>query len=570
MFTSDFWAEYRAMGYSSVEWTSEAIDWIAENWETFCVLLIEEHNTFFSLRRKHVERWNRGLTTMSVDQYAVRRKNLIAKKFKAFPALALNANMLADKLISIHTSSPLSTLPRAVFLLFPSVFNCFNSSAAGTASFRERKPLVNPRFVEHFRNEHSMDMLYVFRCGHVVTAALDSSVHVDGAYIAGEAQSYRVALRVRQRSDSGEVVSTSRVIADVTATQLIAGTYVTVSSLLFAYDEGGNLAAGRFYDPPEGYLYLPDGRFVHPMHPDSPLRNNPFLHQLSQWPVVRSSRVHSYHNGDTRRHPAVTQRLEAATRSYERMYGCEVEVHFKSSANRNMWLQRHPHEMVEDRGTIYERDGSLDPDVGLEIITAPYTLRDLQNPSTSPIHSLFDTLDGGLQATPQAGLHVNCSLAGVDKRWVIGRMGVMVQSLQLLFETLARRKNNRYARYETIGSDDRYAAVADRRSRIEIRIFAGVTDRYTVLESVELADALFMWCEHPNAPVKSASTLQAAPLFRSWIRRNHERYPTLAARLGGAESSAHGFVPDPQLEDNCLYDGLVWPENIVHLSNAAL
>jgi len=291
--------------------------------------------------------------------------------------------------------------------------------------------------------------------------------------------------------------------------------------------------------------------------------------------AVRSSARPDYHSRSSRSNRVLVNQIERARRSYIRMYGCEIEVEFHSEHLRNQWISRHNDEDISDRGTIYERDGSLSHDLGLEIITAPYSLSTIQSDSDSPVRAVFASLYDGIKRSSATGLHVNCSVAGADKSWLYPRISTLTRSLQPLFEVLARREDNSYARYsEVMGetSVSRYAAASDRGDRLELRIFAGAMSAKDVLEAVELADAMHVWCDHPAMPVANTRNqlLPLASMFRSWVRRNHANYPHLVARLGGADTQLNGFIVDPtfgEVSDGNSVTNYVWQKELLESTN---
>lgn len=370
------------------------------------------------------------------------------------------------------------------------------------------------------------------------------------------------AHKVRERVASGAFRNVIPCYAPRAACISDNGVYYTPDSLVDCVHSNGTTTRELMPDAGE-YVYEPHlARFVH----ISRLVDNApnFFTLYKDAREVRISQRPSYHNRQSREgNSRYVRQVEAARVSYMRMYGAEIEVVFKSSRLRDMWIARHKKEAIALRGTIFERDGSLPDDTGLEIITAPYTLADLHGPNTSPVRAIFDSVADALEPNTRCGLHINCSAAGTG-RWLRERMSTMINELRPLFEVLARRESNNYAVYSEIAGTPnatRYAAVSDRGAYTELRMFRGATTEQEVLEAVELADALHVWCDHPLMPVtRAVGTASIASEFRAWVRRNGSRWPTLSARLGGVETSVAGYEKGSAIEQIMSLDSeILWP-----------
>ncbi len=232
--------------------------------------------------------------------------------------------------------------------------------------------------------------------------------------------------------------------------------------------------------------------------------------------------IPAYHDAD-RSWSVATARSAAIA-----YYGLEVELCFQNEHDRL--------DYYEERGfptadLAAERDGSLDEDEGLEVITRPFTLQELRQ-HRNPLQQAMDAAvryDVACPSPPGYGVHVttNAQRLTSDHR---RRLIDATYDMRALTEFVAGRKGNPdyYSYNKGCRGGDKYTAINERSDgSFEFRVFRGTPDWQQLLSYVEYVDALTEWTRNPAHPTRGPV---GQALFRAWVHAMG-RYPALSRRF---------------------------------------
>lgn len=234
------------------------------------------------------------------------------------------------------------------------------------------------------------------------------------------------------------------------------------------------------------------------------------------------SPIPSYHDAD-RLWSVETARVAAVA-----YYGLEIELCFESAGDRLDYYEELDFPTAD---LTAERDGSLDDDEGLEVITRPFTLPELRQ-HRNPLQQAMEAADRYDVACPSPsgyGVHIttNAQRLTADHR---RRLVDATYDMRALTEFVAGRKSNPeyYSYNKGCRSGEKYTAINERSDgSFEFRVFQGTPDWQVLLSYVEYVDALTEWTRNPANPTQG-SVGQA--LFRGWTYATG-RYPALSRRF---------------------------------------
>lgn len=221
--------------------------------------------------------------------------------------------------------------------------------------------------------------------------------------------------------------------------------------------------------------------------------------------------------------------LERARQAPMAYYGLEVELEFQDQDD----CERYYEDVgfpTED--LTAERDGSLDDECGLEVISRPFTLVDLRD-RHNPLRQALDEACNWNACEPSPsgyGVHVTTNaqrLAWDHRRRLIDATYDMGQ---LTAFVAGRKPNSDHYNYrkELHYTDTKYTAIHERPDgAYEFRVFQGTPDWETVLSYIEYVDALTEWTRNPANPTVGPV---GQALFRAWVCVTGD-YPALATRF---------------------------------------
>ena len=232
--------------------------------------------------------------------------------------------------------------------------------------------------------------------------------------------------------------------------------------------------------------------------------------------------IPGYHDADR---PWSVATVRSAPIAY---YGLEIELYFDSEHDR---LDYYEETGFPTSDLTAERDGSLDEDAGLEVISRPFSLVELrqhQNPLQQAME-LADRYDVASPSPSGYGVHITTNaqrLAGDHRRRLIDA----TYDMRALTEFVAGRKcNHDYYSYNKAGrGGEKYTAINERSDgSFEFRVFQGTPEWRVLLSYVEYVDALTEWTRNPANPTQGPV---GQALFRAWTQSTG-RYPALSRRF---------------------------------------
>ena len=232
--------------------------------------------------------------------------------------------------------------------------------------------------------------------------------------------------------------------------------------------------------------------------------------------------IPSYHDAD-RLWSVENARLAAVA-----YYGLEIELCFGSESDR---LDFYDELGFPTADLTAERDGSLDEDAGLEVITRPFTLLELRQ-HRNPLQQALEVADRYDVACPSPsgyGVHIttNAQRLTVDHRQ---RLVDATYDMRGLTEFVAGRKSNPdyYSYNKGCRGGEKYTAVNERSDgSFEFRVFQGTSAWPVLLSYIEYVDALTEWTRNPANPTQGPI---GQALFRAWTHATG-RYPGLSRRF---------------------------------------
>ena len=221
--------------------------------------------------------------------------------------------------------------------------------------------------------------------------------------------------------------------------------------------------------------------------------------------------------------------IETARTAPIAYYGLEVELCFECGSDRLDYFEEMGFPTAD---LTAERDGSLDDDEGLEVISRPFALAELRQ-HRNPLQQAMEAAERYDVAMPSPegyGVHVttNAQRLTSDHR---ARLVDATYDMRALTEFVAGRKND--ADFFNYGNkkdrrDDKYTAIHERPDgSFEFRVFRGTPDWQVLLSYVEYVDALTEWTRNPANPTQGPV---GQALFRAWVHSTG-RYPALSRRF---------------------------------------
>ena len=235
------------------------------------------------------------------------------------------------------------------------------------------------------------------------------------------------------------------------------------------------------------------------------------------------SPIPAYHDADR------IWSLDTARRAAIAYYGLEIELCFENGHDRLDYYE----EIAFPTGDLTaERDGSLDDEEGLEVISRPFSLAELHQ-HRNPLQQAMAAAQRFEVASPSPagyGVHVttNAQRLTADHR---KRLVDAAYDMRALTEFVAGRKND--ADYFNYGNKAaragcKYTAINERSDgSFEFRVFRGTADWQVLLSYVEYVDALTEWTRNPANPTRGPV---GQALFRAWATTTG-RYPALSRRF---------------------------------------
>lgn len=221
--------------------------------------------------------------------------------------------------------------------------------------------------------------------------------------------------------------------------------------------------------------------------------------------------------------------IETARKAPTAYYGLEVELCFECGNDRLDYFEEMGFPTAD---LTAERDGSLDDEEGLEVISRPFALVELRQ-HRNPLQQAMEAAERYDVAMPSPvgyGVHVttNAQRLTADHRT---RLVDATYDMRALTEFVAGRKND--ADYFNYGNKkdrrgDKYTAIHERPDgSFEFRVFRGTPDWQVLLSYVEYVDALTEWTRNPANPTQGPV---GQALFRAWVHSTG-RYPALSRRF---------------------------------------
>lgn len=210
-------------------------------------------------------------------------------------------------------------------------------------------------------------------------------------------------------------------------------------------------------------------------------------------------------------------------------YGLEVELAFPDEEERQSYYDDVGFPLPD---LTAERDGSLDEDGGLEVVSRPFTLSELRRRDNPLWQAMRDACDHEASSPSPAGygvhVTVNAQRLSVDHR---RRLVDATYDMRALTEFVAgRRANGEYFSYrkDVRTAVGKYTAINERSDgSYEFRVFQGTPHWPAVLSYVEYVDALTEWTRNPANPTRGPV---GQALFRAWAASTG-CYPELARRF---------------------------------------
>lgn len=192
-------------------------------------------------------------------------------------------------------------------------------------------------------------------------------------------------------------------------------------------------------------------------------------------------------------------------------------------------------ELAEGRSWIAERDGSLDAELGIEVVAPPLSLGENLEQWGEVLSSIRrSSLAVGWDAGKNYGMHVSINRKALSA-FHQGKLLVFVNGEQGLCERVAGRSEVSWARYvkKSVGfakcsSGEKYEALSLRsESRMEMRIFRSTTSKEGFARNVEFVAACVEFTRSAGVCELRESS------FLAWLSKpdNCALYPSLFAHL---------------------------------------
>jgi len=174
---------------------------------------------------------------------------------------------------------------------------------------------------------------------------------------------------------------------------------------------------------------------------------------------------------------------------------------------------------------IYKRDGSLDDEYGVEIVTRPDSLRVHTRIWSNALTELAGHLRGWYGSC--CGMHVHVDRASIGED-TVARLCVLLGESKRFTSTMAGRLENEYTRIYKKTLDDyksmgRYEAVnTSNHDTVEVRIFRSNLSVPGFLKNIQFVHAAVNYC-------KSITGEPTIAGFIGWLMQNPTDYPELMA-----------------------------------------
>jgi hypothetical protein len=216
--------------------------------------------------------------------------------------------------------------------------------------------------------------------------------------------------------------------------------------------------------------------------------------------------------------------LDVANRSTRAFYGFEIEVRFDDSDDRENFWSEHLGCNINFCG---ELDGSLNDDLGLEVVTRPFPMQELRAP-VNVLRTLLTQLrnDGASGDETGYGVHITSNWGRLSPPHKI-RMRKFIYTMKPLTIFVSKREETHYASFNDNLDDSHTAAHVRNREALEIRTFQSTTDYDRLMSYVEYIEALTEWTRDPERSVLGP---MAQSGFRYWVCASGI-YPFLATRF---------------------------------------
>lgn len=243
------------------------------------------------------------------------------------------------------------------------------------------------------------------------------------------------------------------------------------------------------------------------------------------------TRIPHYHGGDR---SGWAHHMVVANRSTRGFYGIELEVALPSFQAREDFWQQYLYPLGARAHFCGEQDSSIDRTRGIEIVTRPFPLQELQG--ANPLRELMVRLvEAGGHYTDDNGdsnygVHVTTNWGRLPQSHK-NRVRHLVFAMRQLSMFVAGRKSRSHCNYateHTSSEGDHHTAVNIRnRHAVEFRIFRSTVEYDRLLSYVEFVDAVVEYTRDESRPIDGP---MASSLFRHWFCLVG-RYPALAARF---------------------------------------
>ena len=313
-------------------------------------------------------------------------------------------------------------------------------------------------------------------------------------------------------------------------------------------DTDGNVRETRTLDHIENYYTAQDlGEWRRGRHTDGSIGTCYFPNEETQFRFGATPSLEGYH-GSARRHHDVSKLSDP---SVEWCVGWEVEKEDREARIKACRLQ-----CALGGGWIAERDGSLDPEIGVEFVSPVYDLMD----SKAQIAD-FERLDWVMNAskTNKCGGHITISRRGMTSNKLLEKLTPYIPMLFALYEgRLAGVYSGVQTKDEIENSTRR--AIYLKSSCVEIRVPSAVG----TIEDIKWRLKLIRWIAKSIDANKHTHYSQVAEAMFDDTKLNKllsvfynidklRRKQSLTYLFGGLleEEKATAFV-DPQVQDRLL------------------
>lgn len=234
--------------------------------------------------------------------------------------------------------------------------------------------------------------------------------------------------------------------------------------------------------------------------------------------------------------------------SHDDLLGTELEVEANDREDLEIICRK-----AGSLGILAEKDGSLDDDLGVELVGSPLSIQGYRK---GPWEEMIKTLKGtakGWDAGKDYGMHVSLNRVGVDA-FTQGKFVCWFSINRRLCEIVAGRREVHWAKYVpkkvSCGREDesdKYEAAAIRSGkRIEVRIFRSTLKWESFLKNVQFVQAALDFCRKHGV-----RQLGQDHLFLEMVDASN-RYRELKAFLRGKGFQPNGEKVNEQLLERAV------------------